>query len=335
MKQLCSSSGGNFGGMTVDEAYINMFEEILIGPVMRKLKSDHPHSYLELISSFEYLKGSIDSAKFGNVSLNIPYDVINKLCKHHAGQTFVALLNASDYHGLVTLESGKLKIQAELVKALFNEPIKRMVSLMKDSFKKCEPERISVILLVGGFSQCPLLQETVKSEFPRKRIHFSVEPSLAVLKGAVMFGHQPTFITSRVVRYTYGVEVSKDYDPRLHSSEKRVIVDGETLCRGVFDSFMNAETSVSIGTAISETYTTTEKFQKAHYLPVYISTSKNPQYTDDDDSSYLGTISVPIPNPSEKYRDVKVNFYFGFTELEVEAIDVETNEKCEVKFDLL
>jgi hypothetical protein len=43
----------------------------------------------------------------------------------HAGQTFVALLNASDYHGLVTLESGKLKIQAELVKALFNEPIKR------------------------------------------------------------------------------------------------------------------------------------------------------------------------------------------------------------------
>jgi hypothetical protein len=34
MKQLCSSSGGNFGGMTVDEAYINMFEEILIGPVM-------------------------------------------------------------------------------------------------------------------------------------------------------------------------------------------------------------------------------------------------------------------------------------------------------------
>jgi hypothetical protein len=42
-----------------------------------------------------------------------------------------------------------------------------------------------------------------------------------------------------------------------------------------------------------------------------------------------------IPNPSEKYRDVKVNFYFGFTELEVEAIDLETNEKCEVKFDLL
>ncbi|XP_052060702.1 heat shock 70 kDa protein 12A-like [Mytilus californianus] len=335
MKQLCSSTGGIFGGMSVDEEYIEMLENIIMGAVMRKVKSDYPQSYLEMLSSFEYLKQSIDSSLSGQIAVNIPYEVISSLCKSQAGETFESLLESSEYSGRVSLEKGKLKIDAGLLRSFFNKPILEMITLMKECFKKCEPERVRIILVVGGFSQCPFLREALKTAFPRKLIKFPHEPNLAVLKGAVLFGHEPSFIASRVVRYTYGVEVSKDYDPRLHSSDRRVIVDGEALCRGVFDTFMAAETSVPIGTAITETYTTTEKCQKSHYLPIYISSSKNPRYTDDDESSYLGTIKVPIPNPSEMYRDVKVNFYFGFTELEVEAVDVETNEKCEVKFDLL
>lgn len=335
MRQLCSSAGANVGGMTVDKAFIEMLEEIVMGCVMRKIKLDYPQSYLELLNSFEFLKRAVNSDLGGKVTLNIPYDVIDSVCKNQTSQSFEFLLKSSDYRGRVMIENKKLKIDTEVLKSLFKKPIDEMVDLMKLCFKKCEPERVPIILVVGGFSECPLLREAIKSEFPRKHVKFPSDSSLAVLKGAILFGHQPSFITSRVVRYTYGVEVSKDYDPRMHTSDRRVIVDDEALCRGVFDPFVLAETSVMIGTAITEEYTTTEKFQKEHYLPIYISTSKNPRYTDDDESSFLGTVIVPIKNPTESYRDVKVHFYFGFTELEIEAIDVESNEKCEVKFDLL
>lgn len=335
MRQLCSSAGLNVGGMTVDKAFIEMLEEILMGCVVRKIKSEYPKSYLELLNNFELLKRSVTSDLAGKLAVNVPFDVIDGVCKNQTGHTFDFLLKSSEYQGRVLIDNNRLMIDSHVLKSFFKSTIDEIINLMKQCFKKCEPERVPIILVVGGFSECPILREAIKSEFPRKRVHFPADSSLAVLKGAILFGHEPSFITSRIVRYTYGVEVSKDYDPRMHTPDRRVIVDGEALCRGVFDAFMKAETSVSVGTAITEIYTTTEKFQKEHYLPIYISTSKNPRYTDDDESSFLGTVKVPIKNPTEHDRDVKVNFYFGFTELEIEAVDVDSNEKCEVKFDLL
>lgn len=44
--------------------------------------------------------------------------------------------------------------------------------------------------MVGGFSESPITLDVVKNAFPTKRVIVPEEAGLAVLKGAVLFGHQ-------------------------------------------------------------------------------------------------------------------------------------------------
>jgi molecular chaperone DnaK (HSP70) len=50
---------------------------------------------------------------------------------------------------------------------------------------------LSTILMVGGFSECPLIQDAVQAAFPDKRIIIPEDAGMSVLKGAVLFGHRP------------------------------------------------------------------------------------------------------------------------------------------------
>jgi hypothetical protein len=43
--------------------------------------------------------------------------------------------------------------------------------------------------MVGGFSESTILQEHIKKGFPDKNLFIPKEAGLAVLKGAVIFGH--------------------------------------------------------------------------------------------------------------------------------------------------
>jgi hypothetical protein len=54
--------------------------------------------------------------------------------------------------------------------------------------------------MVGGFSECSLIQEAVQEAFPDKRIIIPEDAGMSVLKGAVLFGHRPDFIRSRVMK---------------------------------------------------------------------------------------------------------------------------------------
>jgi hypothetical protein len=42
----------------------------------------------------------------------------------------------------------------------------------------------------------------MKKNFPNKRIIIPEEAGLSVLKGAVLFGHKPDYIASRVMRFS-------------------------------------------------------------------------------------------------------------------------------------
>lgn len=48
--------------------------------------------------------------------------------------------------------------------------------------------------MVGGFSESPFMQAAFLNAFSDKRVIVPEEAGLAVLKGAVMFGHEPCAI---------------------------------------------------------------------------------------------------------------------------------------------
>jgi actin-related protein len=67
-----------------------------------------------------------------------------------------------------------------------------LLNLLEISDKnKSQGGVISTILMVGGFSDCPLLHERVTSEFPKLNVICPSDAVATVLKGAVMYGHNP------------------------------------------------------------------------------------------------------------------------------------------------
>lgn len=65
---------------------------------------------------------------------------------------------------------------------------------MEDILAETENDMdISQILLVGGFSECLLIQDAVEA-FPEKREIVPEDDRRTVLKGAVLFGHRPDYV---------------------------------------------------------------------------------------------------------------------------------------------
>ena len=74
--------------------------------------------------------------------------------------------------------------------------------------------------MVGGFSESEVVQDAVRSAFRDCRIVIPQEAGLAVLKGAVQFGHDPSIIAARVAKFTYGIGSTVPFDPEVHDPGK-------------------------------------------------------------------------------------------------------------------
>jgi len=90
----------------------------------------------------------------------------------------------------VEIVSNKLRMPNQVVRSWFDEPINKGIRQIADVLAMPALNDVDTILLVGEFAECPLVQETVKEAFMSKRIVIPREPSHAILRGAVLFGHQ-------------------------------------------------------------------------------------------------------------------------------------------------
>jgi hypothetical protein len=79
---------------------------------------------------------------------------------------------------------------------LFTPTIDSIITLMKNTLSNRSTNGVSNILMVGGFSECPLIQEAVQKAFRGKRIIIPEDAGMSVLKGAILFGHRPDYIRS-------------------------------------------------------------------------------------------------------------------------------------------
>ncbi|KAH3822080.1 hypothetical protein DPMN_123850 [Dreissena polymorpha] len=65
---------------------------------------------------------------------------------------------------------------------------------------------VETILMVGGYSESPILQEAIKKKFPNIKIIVPPDAGLAVIKGAVIVGHCPIVNKESLSTYTYGTD---------------------------------------------------------------------------------------------------------------------------------
>ncbi|XP_052791901.1 uncharacterized protein LOC128226043 [Mya arenaria] len=181
----------------------------------------------------------------------------------------------------VSIAKDKLKIDAEIIKRMFVDCISKTIDAIKDKFKG-DPRISDVknVLVVGGFAECAIVQAEMKERLlkVKKKLVFPPEAGLAVLNGAVLFGHEPTIIASRKTKFTYGLKKKTDGKNTIHI-------------------FIEKEEEYSNGHVVTvNDWPLLDKKGGYATFELFMSTSKTPKFVTDPTCKNVGKLEMKVHN---------------------------------------
>ena len=331
LKALYKASGGPWGGTKVDTAFTKMLETLLGDEILKEFRMVCLYDHLELFRNFEIKKRQVAPDKNTKIMLRLPQCLRDLFEK--TGEQTAERIASSTFGSQMRLNLDKLSISADIAKELFHETLDSIINEVRELLEKSELLGTNTILLVGGFAESPMLQHAIRSTFFDKKIVIPKEAGLAVVKGAVVFGYNPSLITERVSKYTYGIAVNPRFNEGIHDPAKKFFVDGICHCKDVFSRFVTIGQTVKFGEP--------QGFNK--YIPlrdestdidveIYACVEKAPMYVTDKGCSRLGHFIVKVLDRSvpRDERKFLVKFTFSGTEIEVTAVEERTGEETSV-----
>ncbi|CAG2224379.1 unnamed protein product [Mytilus edulis] len=335
VEELCSASGNDCGGSSIDREFMEMMETIVGKNVIDGLKKEYTLDYLDFMRNLEIFKRGVGKRKKETINMSIPLAALNALCKKFGKQSFSEAVSQSKYKTDLIIKGIVLQVQITLAKKKFKSVTDKIVEEIKNVLKRVEGSTIDMFYVVGGCAESNIIQEAIKDSFKDKRIVTPDEPTLAVLKGAVLFGHTPDFVTSRVTRFAYGRRIRPIFNELKHDINRKVESDGENRCINVFERLMKKNTHCVVGSTHSIEYHTYERNQAKVTVAVYVSENDDTKYIDEEGCEKLGELVVDIPNPTRQRRFVHVDFQFGGTELVVTGTVEGEITPCTARFELI
>ncbi|XP_053409017.1 heat shock 70 kDa protein 12B-like [Mercenaria mercenaria] len=334
LKELHKASGGPWGGTVVDDNYLQWLKQIFGSATMQKFQEEQMEDYFQLHREFEIKKRSITPDSNGKITVRLSASLRELYQKNEKVQLDDKIASLG-LKGMVTFTGDKLRVDASVIKGWFEAPINSVITHVQRVLKEPNMQRVDTILIVGGFGECKLAQDQIQKAIRNKCIIIPEGAGLAVLKGAVRYGHSPDIISSRIMPHTYGFSVLETFDEQTHYDATITFLDGEKYAEDVFSTIIRAGEGVTLGKIISKgPYTPT--CQDNTTFNVYCTEKVDPKYTTDPGCKHLGRLRVSHSN-GRCCKDNKLNasFIFGDTELLVKAVNLRTGEEFETYIDCL
>lgn len=337
-ESLCevhSPSGGAWGGTSVDEKFIKYLKGIVGEDVMKLFFKHHMEDVLDLYREFEIRKRrvKIDMSETPTLSIKIPVALLDRYQKYTGNSLRDIIKDDPKYKGKVTCLADKIRIDSSTMKSFFADAMENLVDHIREILAEIPVRGTNMFILVGGFSESEFVQETIRAKFPNVKTIVPFDAGLAVLKGAVIFGHAPMVITSRVCRRTFGIAVRRPFDKQTDPIEKHDWVGDREVCKDVFHKYMEIGQPLKVGEPVT-TSLSASPHQTTARIRVYASAEKQPGFVTDAKSSYLGEVVVSLED-SDSVSVVDVKLTFGGTELAVETKERSTGKTVKSRFDFL
>ena len=336
LTELYKATGGAWGSMGVDCQFeillVDIFgEEFLVDFVQNK-----PISWMELMSTFETKKRSFSPHKHLTVNLPLPFAFI-EYYRERNSTTVESAVNAYGNDNIQWSPQGMLKLQPSVVMSLFEPVVSAIIHHIQDLLVIPELSGIEYLYLVGGFAESPVLQDAVRNAFRSNiRVVIPQDVSLTILKGAVMFGLDPTLVHIRRSVLTYGVGCLHKFVPGKHPPEKRVIKGDTEWCTDIFDTFVYADQAVSLGQTVTRSYTPAQACQRSTVMTLFASEKEFVRFVTDPGVTRVGKLKVEMPDiTAGKSRELRLSMIFGNTEITVEAIDCTSGQTAQASIDFL
>ncbi|XP_060582887.1 heat shock 70 kDa protein 12A-like [Ruditapes philippinarum] len=206
VKEIQAASEDGWGGTLVDQAFEKLIIDVVGKRVYQDFKQESPDDWQDLWRDFDLKKRTIKPDKETKVVMKIP-ETLREQYKRKFRQTFKEAVESSSYAENITFVADKIKFDAIVFKKLFDVFLAKTIQHTESLIRDPAVRNIKAILMVGGFSESPMIQERVKSCFPGIDVFIPAEASSSILRGALIFGHSPSLISKRVLRYTYGESI--------------------------------------------------------------------------------------------------------------------------------
>jgi hypothetical protein len=344
VRELAPPSGGPYGGTLVDRAFEVLLEKIFGKPLRSKygetpfidrLKTEYTDAWMDLMREFEACKTTLYGKK--------PHETLRFRLDQNFGEACFDIAEASASNlikqcGLtgVTLSPTKmLLIEVCLLTELFWVPIQQIKQCLEGDLATQQLRSISALYMVGSFSSSALLFHSIQEDFKRVKKENIIRPqesSLAIVKGAVIYGFHPSIIQERISSLSYGIGICEEFDAYKHPQKKKFYVKstGKTYCQDIYHEFLECRGKIqNTATLIKRTYCPLEPDQTSMNINVY-SALRKVRYHDDPGCRHLATIHVPMPNITGGLnREVQIEIEFDGPEIHIVCTDKNTGKSID------
>lgn len=336
LKELYKATGGAWGSIGVDGQFemtlVSMFGEQFIEDFIRK----RPVSWLELMNSFEAKKRGFDSSKQSGSNISLPFAFIDHFRKVTHRTVEHAILSYGD-ENVQWSSQGMLRLLPPAMKNLFEPVVRVIVKHIERILSYTEACNVEYLFLVGGFAESPVLRQAMKENFShRLQVIIPQDVSLTILKGAVMFGLDPSLVRVRRSRLTYGVGCLHRFNSDNHPPRKRVMKDGKEMCTDVFDTFVLAGQAIPHGHSITRCYNPARSCIKSTVITLFATENESVQFISDQGVSKVAELRLEMPDTTGgRTRELRMTMIFGDTEISVQATDCTSGQTASAQINFL
>lgn len=339
LHELYKATGGPFGSVGVDLAFESLLSEIFGSEFIESFKTKRPAGWVDLMIAFESRKRAANPYKDNPLNISLPFSFIDYYKKTKGNQIEGAISKYND-QGIRWSSQGMLRLAPQAMKRLFHSTIERIKQAIGNVLNTVKD--IKYLFLVGGFAESAILQHEIRHEFSHiLKILIPQDVALTILKGAVCFGLDPTIITVRRSRLTYGVEVLNRFNAEQHPKSKMVRKDGIEWCTEVFDVFVTVDQPMALGDTVVRKYAPAKVGQKTCIINIFSSEKSEVKFVTDVGVIKCGTLTLCLTDITSadghapKLREIQAVMTFGDTEIKVDAVDVTTGTSVGASIDFL
>uniref|UniRef100_A0A8C4XU18 Heat shock protein family A (Hsp70) member 12B n=1 Tax=Falco tinnunculus TaxID=100819 RepID=A0A8C4XU18_FALTI len=333
--------GGPYGAVGVDLAFEKLLCHIFGEDFIATFKAKRPAAWVDLTIAFEARKRAAAPSRASPLNISLPFSFIDFYRKHR-GQNVETALKKSNVNFVKWSSQGMLRMSSEAMSELFQPTINQIIKHIDDLLKKPEVQGIKFLFLVGGFAESAMLQHAIQVAFgPTCRVIIPQDVGLTILKGAVLFGLDPTIVRVRRSPLTYGVGVLNKFVEGKHPREKLLVKEGKNWCTDIFEKFVSVDQSVALGEVVQRSYCPARLGQRKTIINIYCCATDDVVYITDPGVRKCGTISLELEalgdagSLAHGRREIRASMQFGDTEIKVTAMDIRTSKTVRATIDFL
>ncbi len=346
-EELYPPVGDDLGSNNINEYFIDRIIKPLFGEEnLNKLKNELLYESEEYIDWVNF-ENSIEKFKitFSSLSqLDKDFEIdceLFKLLKLDVQQQ-IEKFNKNNKWKLKPgkINNYKIKFPYQIIYDFMFELISKVIDLIipiKETLKE-----INSIIFSGGASLSPILY-TIFEKSSLKGMNFirSTNPEIAIANGSVLFSMSHTIISPRIAKYTFGINVSNEWDNNKHKNggiKQYNKLDNRDECINIFRKFITKGDCLRPDDEISKLCNLVES---KGTISIYRTEEKDVLFCDEKDENghlkiwkfgdYEIDAGSDFDPSSENGRKIIIKMRMGGTHISSSCIYCKTNKQAKIK----